>query len=213
MRQDCQLQLCRPTCYPAGGIEFSAPLFRVLILASASPRRREILQAAAIPHVVHPANILEERLPNEPALSFVERMALEKAGAVPLEHSSDIILAADTVVTIDHLLFGKPVDDQDVSRMLRILSGRTHLVTTAICLRSQADTVSSVCSTSVEFLQLTEEEIQDYTYSGEGRDKAGAYGIQGRGGRFVQRIVGCYHNVVGLPLSLVYTHLRKLDYL
>ena len=184
----------------------------MLILASASPRRREILQAAAIPHVVHPANILEERLPNEPALSFVERMALEKAGAIPLERSSDIILAADTVVTIDDLLFGKPVDDNDVSHMLRILSGRTHLVTTAICLRNRGGPISSVCRTSVEFLQLTEEEIQDYTHSGEGRDKAGAYGIQGRGGRFVHRIVGCYHNVVGLPLSLVYTHLRKLDY-
>ena len=203
----------RLTCYPAVRDTFHAFAFRVLILASASPRRHEILLAAEIPHVIQAANILEVRSPGEVPLAFVERMAREKAHAVPLRNPADIILAADTVVIIEDELFGKPVDDQDVARMLRLLSGRTHQVTTAICLRTENRIITDACTTAVEFLKLTEEEIQDYTQSGEGKDKAGAYGIQGRGGRFVRRIAGCYHNVVGLPLSLVYTYLRELNYL
>lgn len=185
----------------------------MLILASASPRRQEILRAAGIPHLVRPSNIDEVRAPDESGIAFTERMAIEKAHAVPFEPASDIVLAADTMVLLDDHILGKPADDADVGRMLNMLSGRVHLVVTAVCLRHAGGLVAEVCSTLVEFLPLTESEITDYTQSGEGRDKAGAYAIQGRAGRFVRRIDGCYHNVVGLPLSAVYRHLKTLNYL
>lgn len=185
----------------------------MLILASASPRRREILTAAAIPHLMRPANITEQRLPDEGGLAFTERMAIEKAHAIAFESDDDIVLGADTMVLLDDHVLGKPEIDADVGRMLAMLSGRIHRVVTAICLRHVGGVITEVCSTSVEFQPLTENEIADYTQSGEGRDKAGGYAIQGRAGRFVSRIDGCYNNVVGLPLSAVYRHLRTLNYL
>lgn len=186
----------------------------MLILASASPRRHEILNAAGIPHVVNPAGTDEARLPGENLSAYVQRLACEKAHAVPLQLPRDIVLGADTMVLIDdHQAFGKPADDADAARMLRALSGRVHRVITGVCLRSMDRVITDIAATSVEFLKLTDGEITDYTQSGEGRDKAGAYAIQGRAGKFVRRIEGCYHNVVGLPLSLVYCHLRSLRYL
>lgn len=183
----------------------------MLLLASASPRRREILTAAGIPHRVCPANISEDRLPNESARAFTERMAIEKAHAIPYHPEVvDVVLAADTMVLLDDHILGKPDDDADASRMLGLLSGRMHRVITSFCLRHVGGLISESCTTLVHFAALTPEEIADYTQSGEGRDKAGAYAIQGRAGRFVERIEGCYYNVVGLPLSAVYRHLKLL---
>ncbi len=181
----------------------------MLILASASPRRHELLQAAGIPHIVRPSWIPEERLPGEPAPVFVQRLAEQKARAVP--HSpEDTVLAADTTVCVEDYVLEKPVDDEDAARMLRLLSGRDHWVHTGICLLQNSRSLVDLASTKVTFLKLTEHEIQEYTRSGESRDKAGAYAIQGLASKFVVSIEGCYHNVVGLPVSLVYRHLRAL---
>lgn len=181
----------------------------MLILASASPRRHELLLAAGIAHRVEPAHIPEERRPGEPPIDFVLRLAEQKARA--RSHAPhEIVLGADTVVCLDGEVLGKPVCDRDAVRMLRLLSGRDHLVHTGICLVSAAGCVRDVSTTRVSFVYLSEAEIQEYTQSGESRDKAGAYGIQGRASKFVRAIEGCHHNVVGLPVSLVYQHLKTL---
>ena len=184
----------------------------MLILASASPRRHELLLAAGIDHRVQPTNIPEVRLPDELPAKFVCRLAAEKARGIS-PGPGEMVLAADTVVCLDGQTFGKPTDDSDAARMLRLLSGRTHLVHTGIHLRSQTQTVTDLATTEVEFITLTDWEIERYTRSGEGKDKAGAYAIQGLASKFVRRIQGCYHNVVGLPVSLVYSHLKSLNYL
>ena len=181
----------------------------MLILASASPRRHELLLAAGIGHVVQPTNIPELRLPDESPTGFVCRLAAEKADGIT-PGPGEIVLAADTVVCLDGQIFGKPTDDTDATRMLRLLSGRTHLVHTGIHLRSPTRAMTDLATTEVEFIKLTEEEIERYTRSGEGRDKAGAYAIQGLASKFVRGIHGCYHNVVGLPVSLVWRHLKAL---
>jgi septum formation protein len=181
----------------------------MLILASASPRRHELLLAAGIGHVVQPTSIPEIRLPGEPPVEFVRRLAEEKAQAAT-RASDDTVLAADTVVCLDDEVLGKPQDDPDAVRMLRCLSGRDHWVHTGICLLSRHRRIVDVATTQVSFVQLTEDEIQEYTRSGEPRDKAGAYAIQGRASKYVCSIRGCYHNVVGLPVSLVYRYLKSL---
>jgi septum formation protein len=181
----------------------------VLILASASPRRHELLMAAGIPHVVQPTGVPEERRSDEPPQAFVRRLAQEKARAAT-RGSADIVLGADTIVCVDEEVLGKPVSDADAVRMLRLLSGRDHWVYTGIFLLSAMREISDVAATKVSFLRLSEQEIEEYTRSGEPRDKAGAYAIQGRASKFVSSIEGCYHNVVGLPVSLVYRHWKSL---
>jgi septum formation protein len=181
----------------------------MLILASASPRRHELLQAAGLEHVVRPTYIPEVRHAGEVATAFVQRIAEEKARA-GLREQHDIVLAADTVVSVDNEVLGKPLDDPNAAQMLRLLSGREHWVHTGICILSNRRTLVDLASTKVFFLPLTEDEIQEYTRSGEPRDKAGAYAIQGRASKFVYAIEGCYQNVVGLPISLVYRHLKSL---
>ncbi len=182
----------------------------MLILASASPRRHELLLVAGIHHLVRPANIPEIQLLDESPAHFVCRLAAEKAQAVTLG-SDEIILGADTIVCLDGQTLGKPADDDDAARMLGLLSGRTHVVHTGIHLRSQTHTVTDLATTEVEFIELTAWEVERYTRSGEGKDKAGAYAIQGLASKFVRGIRGCYHNVVGLPVSLVYSHLKSLN--
>ncbi len=181
----------------------------MLILASASPRRHELLLAAGLPHIVRPSSIPELPVPAESPTAFVQRIAVEKARAMPHDQS-DIVLAADTVVCLDSQMFGKPRDDEDARRMLRLLSGRDHFVYTGICLLAGQRTIKDLAATKVSFARLTDQEIEEYTRSGETRDKAGAYAIQGWASRFVTQIQGCYHNVVGLPVSLVYSHLKSL---
>jgi len=181
----------------------------MLILASASPRRHELLLAAGLPHTVRAGSVPEVPFDAELPTAFVQRIALEKAGAIP-HGPGDIVLAADTVVCLDNQMFGKPRDDDDARRMLRLLSGRDHFVYTGICILAPQRAIQDLAATKVSFAVLTEQEIEEYTRSGETRDKAGAYAIQGWASRFVTQIQGCYHNVVGLPVSLVYSHLKSL---
>jgi len=180
----------------------------MLILASASPRRHEILQAAGIAHSIQAVPIDETRQPSETPVDYVRRLAEEKARGVQLPEVG-IVLAADTTVAIDNQIFGKPVDGGDALRMLRALSGREHWVYTGICLLSQKKSINDVAATRVSFLELEDAEIEEYTRSGEPYDKAGAYAIQGLASKFITGIEGCYHNVVGLPVSLVYRHLKS----
>jgi septum formation protein len=174
-----------------------------LVLASQSPRRRELLTAAGIAFRVHAANIDETPLPGESPVDYVRRLAREKAEAVP----GATVLGADTVVVIDGQMLGKPGSPEDAARMLRLLSGRRHEVVTGICLKG-GEAIVDHDTTAVYFARLTEQEILDYVASREPLDKAGGYAIQGLGSKFVERIEGSYSNVVGLPVSLVYRYLR-----
>jgi septum formation protein len=189
-----------------------------LILASSSPRRAEILRHAAIPFEVRAAGVDESRHPNEAPGDYVRRLAIAKAQAVAeSERSSDsetLILGADTVVVIEKDILGKPATPEDARRMLRQLSGRTHEVHTGLAVlradRAQELVVEEI--TRVEFAPLTEAEIESYLATGEPFDKAGAYAIQGVGGRYVTRIEGCYFNVMGLPLARLWTSLREFGW-
>jgi septum formation protein len=181
----------------------------MLVLASNSPRRKELLRAAGIPYIIRAPNIAEELRPDERPLNYVRRLAEEKAFAIPIA-PGEIVLAADTIVVLQEHILEKPRDPADALRMLRLLSGHEHQVITGICLRTADTKVIDVAITKVRFLPLTEQELAEYVASGEPMDKAGAYAIQGRASKFIDRIEGCYFNVVGLPISLVYYHLKKL---
>lgn len=178
-----------------------------MILASQSPRRIELMREAGFEFRVIPADIDEEPLPHEDPFALVERLAHMKAMAVLSTHAepSEVVLAADTIVTIDGEILGKPKDAADAHAMLRRLSGRTHVVATGVCIARRADgepPVSFVAKTDVTFYGLTNEEIDAYIATGEPMDKAGAYGIQGAGGRMlVKGINGDFYNVVGLPIA------------
>ncbi len=182
-------------------------LEKVLVLASQSPRRAELLRQAGIPFVVRAARVDESPLSGEDPVDYVCRLAEAKARAVPAG-ADDIVLGADTTVVVDHQMLGKPVNTADAIRMLEMLSGRCHEVLTGICLRSGDRVIRDVAATRVWFTDMTTREIEDYAGSGEPLDKAGSYAIQGLASKFVERIEGCYFNVVGLPVPLVYRHLR-----
>ena len=193
-----------------------------LVLASASPRRRELLTQAGFVFSVHPAHIPEDPQPGEDPIAYVTRLAREKAQAVyrelsgaPIESpqqdsgqrgpdgQSLAVLGADTTVTLDGHILGKPENAIDAARMLRMLSGRTHRVITGVAVVT-ADRVEVAAEvTAVQFLTMSDEEIASYVAGGEPMDKAGAYAIQGRAAKWIPRIEGCYFNVVGLPLALV----------
>jgi len=187
----------------------------MLVLASASPRRRELLAQAGFTFQVRPAHIAEDPRPGEDPIAYVVRLAREKAQAVYREWTAQpgasggaaanslAVLGADTTVTIDGEILAKPMDGADAARMLRLLSGRTHRVLTGVALVTAEATEVATEATAVRFLSLTDEEIAAYIATGEPRDKAGAYAIQGRAARWIPRIEGCYFNVVGLPLALV----------
>jgi septum formation protein len=182
----------------------------MLVLASASPRRRELLTQAGFEFRVHPAHIPEEPHLNEDPVAYVSRLAREKAETVfkqlAGEYGADlIVLGADTTVTLDNQILGKPDSAQDAARILRLLSGRTHRVITGVALVSAARTQVAAEVTAVEFLSLSDESIAEYVATGEPSDKAGAYAIQGRAARWIPRIEGCYFNVVGLPIARVAT--------
>jgi septum formation protein len=180
----------------------------MVILASASPRRRELLTKARIEFRVEAADIDEAVVPGESAATYVQRLAVEKAQAVWERYkggddSGDpiTVIGADTTVVCDGELLGKPVDQADARRMLELLSGRTHQVLTGVAAITRKATVSEVEITQVFFDLIGERELVEYLASGEPMDKAGAYGIQGYAGRWIPRIEGCYFNVVGLPLA------------
>ena len=183
----------------------------MLVLASASPRRSEILSNAGIPFLREiPANNIDETPePGEQPKAYVMRLAREKAAAIPLQPER-IVLGADTTVVVDGEILGKPADQADASRMLRLLSGRAHEVITGICLRHCGGEVVDTETTRVWFAPLSEAEIRAYVASGEPLDKAGAYGIQGLASKFIPRIEGCYFNVMGLPVALVSSRLRMI---
>jgi septum formation protein len=187
----------------------------MLVLASASPRRQELLRSAGIQFEVQPANILENAMPGESAKACAERLARDKALAVARLRPRDCVLGADTVVVVDgqydDQLLGKPRDAEDAARMLRMLSGREHRVITGVCLVVNGQPTVSSETTLVSMSEITREEIADYVASGEPMDKAGAYAIQGIASRWIPRIEGDYSNVVGLPVALVFRMLREIS--
>lgn len=181
----------------------------MLVLASKSPRRREILASAGIPYRVQAIDVPEVRVAGEHPETYVIRLARAKAEAVPVA-PGDMVLGADTVVVAGHHVLEKPVDAADATQMLRLLSGREHYVITGVCLRSSEAELVETVTTGVHFLELTAAEIDAYVASGEPMDKAGGYAIQGLASKFIHRIEGCYFNVVGLPVSLVYRLIKTL---
>jgi septum formation protein len=186
-----------------------------LILASASPRRAEILRAAGLPFTVLSSAVDETPYPNESPQEHVQRLAEAKAELVAARAVGPaIVIAADTVVTLEGKILGKPRSSEDARKMLEQLSGRTHSVLTGVMLirLPDAERRSFVESTLVHFAQLTEEDILHYLATDEPYDKAGAYAIQGRAGRHIPRIEGCYYNVVGLPLAHVSRALAELGW-
>jgi septum formation protein len=174
--------------------------FPVLRLASASPRRRELLTQIGVPHSVKPAHIDESRKPSESANEYVLRLAKEKAQHVWREADNLPVLAADTTVVLDGEIFGKPRDRDDALQMLAALSNRTHDVLTAVALATTEGIATTISESKVRFRKTTDEERLAYWSTGEPRDKAGAYAIQGMGAIFIESIGGSYSGVMGLPL-------------
>jgi septum formation protein len=179
----------------------------MLILASRSPRRSEILRHAGIEFIATAADVDESVHSGENPEDYVKRVAQLKALAVK-GGEGDIILGADTVVVIDREILGKPKDRADAVRMLKSLADRKHEVVTGVCFRRGEELTVDWAVTKVWVIALTQGEIDDYVASGEPMDKAGAYAIQGLASKFIERIDGSYSNVVGLPVELVYKHLR-----
>ena len=209
----------------------------MLILASASPRRRELLAQAGYAFEVRPAHVNEDVRAGEDPIAYVVRLAREKAQAVFDAMSADgadsdshpsansgrkdgapshltdgglVVLGADTTVTVDGHILAKPEDAADAARMLRLLSGRTHRVATGVAVVTAKGAEVAAEVTGVRFVTLSDEEIAAYVATGEPMDKAGAYAIQGRAGKWIPRVEGCYFNVVGLPLALVTTMLEAV---
>jgi septum formation protein len=196
----------------------------MLVLASASPRRRQLLTQAGFQFEVRPAHIPEDPRPGEDPIVYVTRLAREKAqvvfdqiasgaanetdgpGAMDLERLA--VLGADTTVTFDGQILGKPEDREDAARILRMLSGRSHRVITGVALVTHQAVEVAAEVTAVQFLTLSDSEIEAYIATGEPMDKAGAYGIQGLAAKWIPRVQGCYFNVMGLPLALVATMLE-----
>lgn len=204
----------------------------MLVLASASPRRQDLLRSAGISFAVQSADVDETPLAGESARACAERLACQKALKVSSERPLDLVLGADTVVVVDSAILGKPSDANDAARMLRMLSGRAHQVITGVCLVSPVasgqlpytnEGAQEVLGTEnwdvrvgseitlVTFAALSDAEIQEYVATGEPMDKAGAYAIQGIASRWIPRIEGDYSNVVGLPVALVYRMLRDRE--
>jgi len=200
----------------------------MLILASASPRRQDLLRSAEILFSVQPADIDETLLAGESPREYAERLAREKAQAIFQRRPQDFVLGADTIVVIDDTILGKPRGAEDAARMLRLLSGRRHAVITGECLvgpddsspllgassekriaRSSAEEKISSETTLVTMCEISEKEIREYVATGEPMDKAGAYAIQGMASRWIPKIEGDYSNVVGLPVAMVYAMLRE----
>ena len=180
-----------------------------LILASHSPRRKEILEIAGIPFRVRVNPVEEVRRPDESPLNYVKRLAREKANAA-WQRPGELVLGADTVVVQDDRVLEKPRDQDDARAMLTLLSGREHSVMTGICFRHTSGNIVDHAETRVKFSVLSQSEIDDYVASNEPMDKAGAYAIQGLASKFVESIDGCYFNVMGLPISLVYRQWKAI---
>ncbi|MGE0812073.1 MAG: nucleoside triphosphate pyrophosphatase [Vicinamibacterales bacterium] len=181
---------------------------RPLVLASASPRRAELLRAAGLVFTIDAADVDETPRPGEAPDAYVRRLAEAKAAAVARRRPGDVVLGADTTVALDGEILGKPGDAEEAHRMLRRLAGRSHRVYTGVALALGPDVRTAVASTTVRFAPLSEAEIAAYVATGEPVDKAGAYGIQGGAARFVAGVDGPHDNVVGLPVAAVLGLLR-----
>lgn len=180
-----------------------------LILASQSPRRRELLSTAGFEFTVRVRPVEERKASHEAPRDYVLRLSREKAEA-SWDGADEVVLGADTIVVLSDKVLEKPTDRDDARSMLTSLSGVRHTVLTGICLRYKGGAISEVESTDVQFAPLSPAEIDAYVQSGEPMDKAGAYAIQGLASKFVERIDGCYFNVMGLPLALFYRHWKRL---
>jgi septum formation protein len=183
----------------------------MLVLASSSPRRSELLRNAGIPFQVQAADVPETPRRGEKPLELAMRLARAKADAVALLRPEAFVLGADTIVIVDNKILGKPADDADATRMLRLLSDRAHEVTTALCLifPHATERITTQETTRVHFSLLTDADIADYVATGEPMDKAGAYAIQGIAGKWIDQIEGDYFNVVGLPVAKTYRILKQ----
>jgi septum formation protein len=181
-----------------------------LVLASQSPRRSELLRVAGFSFRIRSRPVEEVRGNGEAPLEYALRLARAKAEAA-WEGGDEIVLGADTIVVLGDVVLEKPVDAADARGMLEALSGRWHTVITGICLRHRRGAILDSESTQVHFVELDRGEIDGYVASGEPMDKAGAYGIQGLASKFIDRIEGCYFNVMGLPLARVYRHWKSLE--
>jgi septum formation protein len=184
-----------------------------LVLASASPRRAELLGSAGFRFDIDPADVDERQRHGEGVEQYVTRLAVDKASSVASRHPSAAVLGADTAVVVGDHLLGKPSDDDEAAWMLRELSGREHVVLTGLAIMAAGRVVSAVDRSVVRFARLSADEIDWYVASGEPRDKAGAYAIQGLASRFVEAVEGSYSNVVGLPVALFYRLVRDLGVL
>ncbi|MBO8177509.1 MAG: septum formation inhibitor Maf [Bacillus sp. (in: Bacteria)] len=182
-----------------------------LILASSSPRRKELLQQIRLPFHIHPSTVSEEVKADLPPKELVAELAIRKAKDVANKYPHDVVLGADTVVVLNGKILGKPVDRENARNMLQALSGNTHEVLTGVAIVYNETVHHFVEKTEVTFWELSAEEIEQYLNSGEPFDKAGAYGIQGLGATFVKRIDGDYFSVVGLPISKVHRVLKRLS--
>ena len=215
---ECSGQLFSRTSSDLGsgsplGLESEAVLKEKLILASGSPRRAEILRAVGWPFEVVAPNVDEKRFAAEDAVSYVRRLAQLKAETVAAKVSEGLVLGADTVVVIDGEILGQPRNDEEARRMLQSLNGKWHDVLTGVALARSGQASQSLIdheTTRVRFSQMSDVEIDWYVSTGEPRDKAGAYAIQGKAALFIEEIEGDYFNIVGLPVRLVYELLRKL---
>jgi septum formation protein len=181
-----------------------------VILASASPRRRELLDLVGIAHEVQPADIDETYQDGEEAAPHAERLAREKGEAIAARHPDAIVISADTIVVIDGLVLGKPRDEADAARMLAMLGGQTHVVLTAVAVSYRGRMRTGVESVRVTFRTLDKERIGAYIATAEPMDKAGAYGIQGFGATLVERVDGDYFAVMGLPLARMVDLLQEI---
>jgi septum formation protein len=189
-----------------------------LVLASASPRRQELLRNTGIAFTVQPADIDESPRDGELPVEAAQRLAREKALTVSRSHPQDCVLGADTIVVVDENILGKPRDAADAARMLHLLSGHTHDVITGVCLigpvgelrTENRELITASEITRVTMCEISDKDISEYIATGEPMDKAGAYAIQGTASRWIPRIEGDYSNVVGLPIALVYRMLQEL---
>jgi septum formation protein len=182
-----------------------------VVLASSSPRRKEILDAVGWPYEAIVAGIDESVQSNEEPAAYVQRLALSKAEAVAERLQSGLVLGADTTVVVDNQILGQPADDEDARRMLKLLNGKWHEVLTGVAVvRVGGESLVDYETTRVRFAEMTEQEIDWYIATGEARGKAGAYGIQGAAGLFIEEIQGDYFNIVGLPIRLAYELAAKV---
>ncbi|MEG0804611.1 MAG: Maf family protein [Pygmaiobacter sp.] len=197
-------------CWNSGAFCFSKEWkFKMLILASGSPRRRELLHLITDEFAVHTSEVDERAISAPNARLLVQKLALEKAAAVQKDYPGDTIIGCDTVVELEGEVLGKPENPTQAAAMLRALSGKTHFVHTGVCILQQ-DSEELFCeSSNVTFSPLSEAEIAAYIATSEPYDKAGGYGIQGGAAKFIRRIEGCYFNIMGLPVSALYQHLQR----